>query len=53
MVTDVSFVFGKIDRFILAGKRLSYFDNAEVHKSMKNANDEIYPLNVGFNLYFN
>lgn len=53
-MTDVCFVTtGKHDRFVLAGKRLTFFDNAEIQKTVKNANDEIYPLAVDFNLYFN
>lgn len=30
LVTEMCFVMGKFDRFILAGKRLTYFENAEI-----------------------
>ncbi|EAR91938.2 WD domain, G-beta repeat protein (macronuclear) [Tetrahymena thermophila SB210] len=53
LITDVCFITGKYDRFLLAGKRIIYFENAEVQKNMKNANDDLYPLSVDFNIYFN
>lgn len=53
IITDLAMLIGKYDRFVISGKRLNLYENAEVNKSMKNINEDIYALNVEFNQYYN
>jgi len=39
--------------FIISGKRLIIFENSATEKNNKNVNEDVYPINVGFNEYFN
>ena len=38
---------------MVSGKRLNYYHNQAVSKNSKPINDEAYPIDVAFNLYFN
>jgi hypothetical protein len=53
VVTDIALLTGKHDKFVLAGKRLTYYENAAVSKNMKSINDDIYSVAMDFNTYFN
>lgn len=53
LVTDVCLLTGKSDKFVLSGKRLTYYENASVSKNMKSLNEDIYAIAVDFNTYFN
>ena len=44
---------GKHDKFVLSGKRLTYYENEAASKTMKNINDDINAITVEFNTYFN
>ena len=42
------------DRFVYSGKRLNYFHNAALSNTkQKGPNEEIYPIAVEFNVYYN
>lgn len=44
----------KSDRFVYSGKRLNYFFNAaQTNQKQKGPSEEIYPIQVEFNMYFN
>lgn len=44
----------KSDKFVYSGKRLNYFINAaQSNLKVKGPNEEIYPIQVEFNIYFN
>lgn len=49
----MALVTGKLDRFVIAGKRCTFYENAAVTKSMKSINDDLAVLQVEFNTYFN
>ncbi len=52
LVHDIS-VMTKHDKIVLAGKRLTFFDNMSTNKNAKNAvNDETIPIRVEYNSYF-
>lgn len=52
LVHDIS-VMTKHDKIVLAGKRLTFFDNLSANKNMKNiVNDETVPIRVEYNAYF-
>lgn len=53
MIYDVAVIGGKHDMFVLTGKRLAYYENAMQMESAKSVKEEIYPLAVDFNSYFN
>ncbi len=52
LVHDIS-VMTKHDKIVLAGKRLTFFDNLSASKNSKNvASDETVPIRVEYNAYF-
>ena len=51
-VADVA-VISKHDKFVLGGKRLIFYDNSAVSKSIKNFNDDICAVSVDYNVYYN
>ena len=53
IVTDVALITKIHDKFVLSGKRLTYYENAAVSKNMKSLNKDTYALCVDFNTYFN
>lgn len=52
MVADVA-VITKHDKFVLGGKRLIFYDNSAVSKSIKNFNEDIYAVAIDYNSYYN
>ncbi|CAD8060727.1 unnamed protein product [Paramecium primaurelia] len=55
LVTDLC-IITRTDRFVYSGKRLNYFYNAaqmSSNQKQKGPNEEVYPIYVEFNMYFN
>lgn len=45
-------IIPKHDKFVLGGKRMFYFDNSAVSKSIKNFNEDVYAVHADYNSYF-
>ena len=52
LVNDIA-IITKHDRFVLGGKRLQFYENHGSFKTDRHVLDEIYPIQVDFNEYFN
>jgi len=52
LVNDIA-IISRHDKFVLGGKRLQYYENNTSSKGMKNIQDEVFPLSIDFNNYFN
>ena len=56
LMTDLCLVTGKHDKFVLSGKRLTYYENeasSKTTKKFKNIHEDVSALFVDFNVYFN
>lgn len=51
LVNDIS-IMTKQDKIVLAGKRLTFFDNTAMTKSYKTSNDDVYAIHAEYNSYF-
>ncbi|KRW99211.1 WD40-repeat-containing domain [Pseudocohnilembus persalinus] len=53
LITDIALITGLHDKFVVAGKRQIFYENAAVTKSMKSINEDLTVLQVEFNTYYN
>jgi len=51
-VTELA-IIPKHDKFILGGKRMTFYDNSAISKSIKHFNEELYPIAGYYNEYYN
>ena len=52
LVSDLE-IIPSLDKFVIGGKRLYFYENVAFTKNMKNFNDEISAIAVEFNEYYN
>lgn len=51
MITELA-IIPKHDKFVLGGKRMTFYDNSAISKSIKHFNEELYPIYCGYNHYY-
>jgi hypothetical protein len=53
VIYDVAILGSKYDMFVIAGKRLVYYENDMYADRGKNNTEEVVPLSLDFNTYYN